>query len=565
MKNAPFWLKYFIFYTIATVVIVGGMITVVLVRSYSEKKQAVNSNVSNIIYFSDEALADKLKIIEEHFGGTETAQSFRNAAFSKANPITETQKLVESLCADYNDVLAIFYVDNLGHTYSAGTHIGGLSERLSMMDRAETTEEYQKRRSIWFFSKTDNSDYASVNYREIVYVNDLFQRETLGRILVYVDSDRLNYDYFSGMEYGTGTLFVDLYGKIVIASDKTVIGKLFDDVFEESDEYINQNGVKYLYKKGKSRINGWTDYAYYDTALVGSQVWEAYSIIIAIIMLYIIPILILSYFITRKMGKPIEDLFGYIRVTNAGELQVEENSEFHETQEIRNIFDGITEKLKKQINTNYENEILLKNSLIKAYESQMNPHFLYNTLQIIQMLSVLGKNEEVTNLTNYMGNMLRFNLDKSSEVTIGEELDNISDYFKILKLRYGDNFSYEIMVDDSLYDCRTVKFLLQPFVENAINHGLKDKEGLWKIVITAVEIQDEIAFVIRDNGIGIEKDKLAEIKRGLKDRTKSYSGIGINNVNERIKLTYGDKYGVDIFCTETTQVVIHIPKMRGED
>ena len=565
MKKTPFWLKYFIFYSIAIIAVVVVMVSVILAGSYSERRKVVNSNVDNIIYFSDTALSDKLKNIEEHFGGTEIAQSFKNAALSKSNTAFETQKLIESLCADYNDVLAIFYVDKEGNNYSAGVHIGGLSERLSLMKKAASAKDYQKRKSLWFFARTDSMDNVSVNYREIVHINDAFVKDYLGRILIYVDSDKLNYGNFSGMGDGTGTVFTDIYGKIVIASDKTIIGKPFNEVFDESDEYISSNGVNYLYKKSKSKINGWTNYAYYDSALIGNQIWEAYSIAFILVLIIITSILVLLYFITKRMGKPIEELFSHIRVTSAGDLQVETNDEFHETQEIRDIFDNLTAKLKNQININYQNEILIKNSMIKAYESQMNPHFLYNTLQIIQMLNVIDKKDEVTNLTNYLGNMLRFNLDKSSEVTIGEELENITNYFKILKLRYGDKFSYEIMVDESLYDCRTVKFLLQPFVENAVNHGLKDKEGLWKIVIAATEIHGEIAFVIRDNGAGIPKGKLEEIKRGLAYGKNSSVGIGISNVNERIKLAYGNKYGVDIFCTGTTQVVIHIPKLRGED
>jgi len=207
-------------------------------------------------------------------------------------------------------------------------------------------------------------------------------------------------------------------------------------------------------------------------------------------------------------------------------------------------------------------ELRLKEITIKAYESQINPHFLFNTLQMIQMMNVLGRKEDVSTAISSLAQLLRFNLDSNQEIRISEEIKNVIYYLKILKIRFKDRFSYNIMIPDELMDCYTVKFMLQPLIENAVKHGFGRKKGDCEIAIMGQLIHDEIVIVVKDNGSGISEDKLSEIKKRLSQTPDSEEGgIGLFNVNKRIQCIYGEEYGLDIFSKQpgNTQVLIHIP------
>ncbi len=227
-------------------------------------------------------------------------------------------------------------------------------------------------------------------------------------------------------------------------------------------------------------------------------------------------------------------------------------------------------QLMQEINSRMEVEKNLQQAELKALQSQMNPHFLFNSLNIIARLAYLEGADETKDMVHALSDLLRHSLRKEEIVTLNEELSYIQDYIKIQKARFAEKIEFIIDVDEDLLKYKIPFMSLQPLVENAIIHGLEPRgeEGVIKIV--SDEDEDRLIIKIIDNGVGIPKEKIREIieARERKVTETHTSGVGINNVHQRLRHYYGSKYGVEIDSTlgEGTEVRIYFPKLEfGSD
>ncbi len=201
--------------------------------------------------------------------------------------------------------------------------------------------------------------------------------------------------------------------------------------------------------------------------------------------------------------------------------------------------------------------------------SQINPHFLYNTLETIRMKALTAGDTEVANATRLLGKSMRYVLENTGtrDTTLQKELEHLTVYLQIQQLRFGDRVNYEIRVQEGLNtdEFKMLGLLLQPVAENAIVHGLEAREAGGMVLVDVKADEERLIIDIADNGGGIGEEELAE----LKDRLNSYeseertNSIGLYNVNRRIKLSYGSDYGVTIASVKEkgTSVSIIIPKM----
>lgn len=209
----------------------------------------------------------------------------------------------------------------------------------------------------------------------------------------------------------------------------------------------------------------------------------------------------------------------------------------------------------------YQNQALE----LQALQSQMNPHFLFNTLGTIywKSLSLTGKPNEATSLIENLSDIMRYSLNnRSATVPLREEIQNTRSYISIQKVRHQSSFDVIWQVDDHLYDCRVLKLLIQPFIENSLKHGLHHPEKMTiKIKIHPSADGGGIQIHITDNGLGIEPQRLQTIQHLLVDSDTSTGHIGLFNTNKRIKLAYGDHYGIRLISKYRygTSVMIHLP------
>ncbi len=290
----------------------------------------------------------------------------------------------------------------------------------------------------------------------------------------------------------------------------------------------------------------------------------------------LIILIIVSFLISERILKPIKTLVKGMLAFREGALDTKvEVIEENEFGLLTDTFNKMTKEIKMLVETNIETERKKRKSDFKLLQSQINPHFLYNTLDSIVWMGETGKNKEVVVMTSSLAKMFRLGLNKGEEfTTIENEIEHIDSYLTIQKMRYSEKLNYKIICDESLKKVRIIKILLQPIVENAIYHGIKNipvegyieiniyKDKFSKLLLSSKESDSQCIYIeVQDNGPGIEDKKINKIISGeLKSEHKG-SGIGVKNVNERIKMYYGNEYGLSIESElyEGVKVIIKLP------
>jgi two-component system sensor histidine kinase YesM len=200
-------------------------------------------------------------------------------------------------------------------------------------------------------------------------------------------------------------------------------------------------------------------------------------------------------------------------------------------------------------------------SELHALQNQINPHFLYNTLDSIVFLIDSGKSQEASDMVVALSRFFRISISKGRNVIpLSDEVEHVRNYLLIQKIRYKDSFEYSINVDPSLGDLKIIKLILQPIVENAIQHGLLNKEGVGRIAIEGKMEGDLLVLSVKDNGYGIMPEKIEEIYSSFRDKNV-YNGVGLKNVYQRLKIYFGDKADVKISSEldEGTTVTLIVP------
>jgi two-component system sensor histidine kinase YesM len=240
-----------------------------------------------------------------------------------------------------------------------------------------------------------------------------------------------------------------------------------------------------------------------------------------------------------------------------------------EIDELAQHFLNMVEKLKILIGEMVRREVAQKDAQIKALQSQINAHFIYNVLENIKMMAEYSENYDVSDAITKLGKMMRYNMSwKRKFVTLKEEIENIQNYISLMNIRYDNEIKLLVNVDNEILNIEVPKLILQPIVENAINYGIEPKGEGGSIFIDGSIIGNYIVISIIDDGLGIEEEKLVAIQTALENDTETEcyhgQGIALKNVNERIKLAYGKEFGIKIDSKfgEFTKVTITLPYNR---
>ncbi len=290
-----------------------------------------------------------------------------------------------------------------------------------------------------------------------------------------------------------------------------------------------------------------------------------FSIIAAIIIVMLITFL--SYYIPLSITRPIRNLVEVTNQVAKGNLTV--RSDVRSGVEVRMLSDSLNAMIDK-INVLLEQvtkeQIRLRKAEFELLQSQINPHFLYNTLDTIVWLAEAGEQKKVVGMVGSLSEFFRTSLNQGKDIIpIKEELQHVRSYLEIQQVRYQDILKYEIYVPEELEKYLIPKITIQPLVENALYHGIKNKRGPGRIIISGRIEKDICILRIEDNGIGISAKRLRQVQEGISHKIFTGSDIyGLYNVNERIRLNFGEHYGISIESTygEKTVVSIALPKIE---
>lgn len=316
-----------------------------------------------------------------------------------------------------------------------------------------------------------------------------------------------------------------------------------------------------------------TNYYFKSTPLTGSELWvytitdvetqsRILTLIIAVILVVFIAIGSIAYYSTGKMAQKythdIDEIANAFEKVQKGELDITlhigSSTEF---QSIGKDFNIMLDSLKKQITQNQELAEHVAFAQVKQLESQFNPHFLFNTLDNIRFMTkidIAAADKMIVSLSR----LLRYSIrDAREELTVREDLDNLQSYLNILQIRFNKRFSYQIDIADEIMECLIPKLLIQPLLENAVKYGFVGRDAL-HVNIKGYQENNRIIFVCQDNGAGIEKDLLWEIRNQLTMEKNTSTHLGLYNIHRRIQLIYKADYGMKIDSKENEGVTVQL-------
>ena len=389
----------------------------------------------------------------------------------------------------------------------------------------------------------------------------LEQRGAKGVLYVSVDYDSVFQPFYTETMFDNyGLVIEDEYGNTIFAkntfADDKAAYELNVDQFKALREMENSG---YQFIDRTSNATGWNICVYKPDRLIISSV-QPILIIAGVAILVsmfagITCIHIISEFITKRIKK----LQKTMKATETGNLgMVIENDSADEIGDLINGYNSMSKRLDETVNEVYQSKIKEKEYEMRALQAQINPHFLYNSLSMINWKALEADQEDISHITLALSTFYRTALNKGKNILlVKDEIANIKSYLDIQLTMHDNSFDVVYDIDDSILKYETLNLILQPLLENAIGHGIDVKtDGRGEIRIEGKENGDFLDFTVSDNGVGMTKTQAAMIL------SKSSNGYGVSNVNERIKLYYGEQYAVKIDSTPGvgTKVMLHFPK-----
>jgi two-component system, sensor histidine kinase YesM len=371
----------------------------------------------------------------------------------------------------------------------------------------------------------------------------------------------------------SGFLFLkDPDGSIVYTPTNPIVYRVRDSWLAESDSVVKPIGsTSYQIMSQNSAYTGWKTVGVFSLNEAQREVTylRYYTLMTGGITILIA--LILSLFFTSSITRPIIKLQSLMKQAEEGDLDVRFRSPAtDEIGKLGHSFNAMIEELKKLIDLVYKEQQNKREAELRILQEQIKPHFLYNTLDTIQWMAQAHGADDIMTIVGALTTMFRLGLSKGREIiSLEEEIGHIRSYLIIQSARYPDKFRYEIEASGSLLKLRVLRLIMQPLVENAIYHGIKEKRGPGTILIKAEKTDGRLVLSVRDSGIGMSGEKLAEIEAILASpsRRPEESGYGIYNVNERIRLSFGKEFGLrfeSVHGEGTTAYVDHPVLEPGE-
>lgn len=403
-----------------------------------------------------------------------------------------------------------------------------------------------------------------------IYVAD----EKKGAIIMNINAQSI-YNSMLYQQYKDGRLFflVNADNKIIISSELSYFNTYPDNIglntltieSNPKNSVYEINDKNYVVLSGDSAISDYKYISAYPLELYKHKLSTMKLQIIGILLLLMIIIFILAYVASVRSYSPLNEIISFLDNSQPPADSIEEEDKNELMYIINSIQTHINDKT-KMAEILEERMKLLRKSQYDMLQTQINPHFLYNTLETINWMAYNMSNSEnpVSKSLINLASFFRNTLTSGYFVSIENEIKYTKEYVNILALRYGDLFDIEWDIDESILSYTIIKICLQPIIENAVYHGIKQKNDKGLIKIKGLCDDNNIILIVSDDGIGIEKDALDELNKTLSETsfTNEKSHIGLSNVNQRIKIIFGDSYGIHVESTVGvgTDVYVTIPK-----
>jgi len=401
----------------------------------------------------------------------------------------------------------------------------------------------------------DTSFDKKVNFSYIRALTDVQSGDYIGFIAVDININAIDDIAGSVGEKIRGRMLVlDETNRVIYISPKTTqvsdTDNLKQGIVMDVDGTLDKLKLKNVVITSQSKRTGWEVMFVTPVSQISKEVNKIrmYTIIAAIICVLLLSLI--STFISMGISRPVNRLKKTILAVENGDLDVAVEIESNdEIGQLSKSFNKMVKNIKKLIKEVYEIQLKKKEAELSALQSQINPHFMYNTLESVNMMAILAGNLNISDILTAFANILRFNLDnKNNLISLDKEIKYVMDYIKIQQMRYSDKFDVILEFEPGLENYEILKLTIQPLVENAIVHGITEQQYKGGITLIIKKEDEKIRIIVKDNGVGLTAQRLEDVHKSLeREEALSKEGsIGLNNINERVRLYYGEDYGLVI-------------------
>ncbi|MDY3001101.1 sensor histidine kinase [Romboutsia timonensis] len=531
----------------------------------------INYHIDNELQNELDIYSEVIFNIEKRFEEQDSiTNSIANGINTQPKVIEEVKVLVENTYEEYLsyklDKFSSSNMKQIDLNYLINTILsdrtGALAVCINNKDKEYISEivlNYNK----WYDLKIekDTPKYIRKITKPIKSIDSMY---TIAYIDIYFDLNSLN-NIVENSNFKGNLMIFDENNNVIFNSDKNTSASEINYIKDHLDKSNEQKFPMVMIKRDVQN-----DYKY-GTMITQEKlgVYKIKSRITYISLGFIVMILIVTYFAINQYSSKLKNMMKNIEKLKQGKLDTRFNikQEVDELDMIAISIDEMSESLQYNINKNYIAEVKQKQAEINALQSQIKPHFLYNTLEVIRMSALSSKNKEVAQMIYNLASMFRYSTyNNGSLVSIRDEIKHSKMYLSLCSTRYKGMLDYSIHVDDKYLDYLVPKFTIQPILENAINHGLR--KGFYDnyIKVTIKEIDEGIEISIKDNGNGMSEEAISKIKDELEKNIQKPNSIGLMNINNRLKLNFGEQYGIYINSrmNEGTTVSIKIPVLGDE-
>ena len=468
--------------------------------------------------------------------------------------------------------------------------ISGKGELIESMPALRLKDNSNVLEKDFFKKSMAESEYINFS---MPHIRDLFDRNensyswviSLSRAVEVTDEGKatqalllinLNYRYFeeifSNVNLGNG-------GYVYLTNDRGDIiwhpkqNEIYSGRFNEDNKYAAtlKDGITVENLRGKNitlnvrtiGYTGWKLVGVTPSAALGIDGIKFRFFVLFVADLFLFLLAMINAFISDKISNPIKSLDGSVREIESGNLDVEiVPSGSYEVEHLGKSIKNMLGRIKVLMSDLVAEHNAKRKSEFDTLQSQINPHFLYNTLDIIVWMIENENSDKAVNIVTALAKFFRISLSKGKNIiTVKDEVEHVRNYLMIQNMRFKNRFEYSIDVDEKVLSYSSLKLMLQPLVENAIYHGMEFMDGDGEIDVKVFKEDDSLYFTITDNGLGMSEDMVETLLSKDFVPSKKGSGIGVKNVNERIKLYFGSEYGLKVESEpdEGTKITIHLP------
>lgn len=516
----------------------------------------ISQRTSLVADAADDWVMQYIKITDNSFSNATLNNAIKHKNDNTVSEILynfEMQNFLQSISVAANDISDIYFEDVQGDIIG----LGNVSRDYFWSELHEVRKAVGDSDVAPHFRAFSN-EYMSgiIIARRIASYDDYYKYTVNGIMYVLVNTEGFGQKYIKYFSNGSEKTFLtDANNNILISDNDNYKSNeqlmLPADLNEKTISLGGEKSYFFVSNLEKSNLKFVTTVSCRDfNAPIQSMIFNVF------VILLILSVII--SFVAKKVAESIAEPIRKIAVVMDNARADRYMGKLSEPMDevlmpIVKSYNSMIDELDVLINKELAYQIKVKEATLKAFEQQINPHFLYNTLNMIRVMSSYGETDKIDVILTELGNMMKYCNNRNHSVKVSDEINNIKAYLKIIKIRFGDDFDYKVDTDTNAVECQTIKFILQPFIENAVKHGVSKSEDTGMIDISVKSDNGRLTYIISDNGTGIPTDRLRQIKNNL-NSSDMYNadknlGIGILNVYMRGKLNYGDDFRLEIYST----------------